>query len=330
MRRRQFITVLGGAAAAWPLSARTQQMGVAPRVGILWIAAEPVVAPFHEAFRQGLRDLGYVEGRTIVIEARFAGGKIEALLGLAEELVSLKADVIVAPSSPAVRILKQATATIPIVMANVSDPVGFGFVASLREPGGNITGFSNLMVEQVGKNVELAKEVIPNLARLAVMVNSAAPDSALVLKETQTAAQAVKFEMVSVEARAPDQLESAVAWAGGARADTLLVSTIEGLFFANRDRIIKATVKHRLPTVFAAPPYGLTSSGALLAYGANTPDMLRRSATYVDKILKGARPGELPVQQPVKFEMGVNLKTANALELTIPISILLRADEVIE
>jgi len=330
MKRRDFITLLGGVAAAWPLSARTRQMKIVPRVGILWIAPEPVVAPFHEAFRQELRELGYIEGQTIAIDARFAGGKIEALPGLAEELVRLKADVIVAPSTPAVQILKQATTAIPIVMANVSDPVGFGFVASLREPGGNITGFSNLMLEQVGKNVELAKEAIPNLVRLAVLVNSAAPDSALVLTETQTAAQTFKFEVVSVEARAPDQLESAVARASGARADALLVSTIEGMFFANRNRIIEAAANHRVPAVFAAPPYGLTSSGALLTYGANTPDILRRSATYVDKILKGAKPAELPVQQPVKFELGVNLKTANALGLTIPTSILLRADEVIE
>ena len=330
MKRRDFITLLGGVAAAWPLSARTRQMKIVPRVGILWIAPEPVVAPFHEAFRQELRELGYIEGQTIAIDARFAGGKIEALPGLAEELVHLKADVIVAPSTPAVQILKQATTAIPIVMANVSDPVGFGFVASLREPGGNITGFSNLMLEQVGKNVELAKEAIPNLVRLAVLVNSAAADSALVLTETQTAAQTFKFEVVSVEARAPDQLESAVARASGARADALLVSTIEGMFFANRNRIIEAAANHRVPAVFAAPPYGLTSSGALLTYGANTPDILRRSATYVDKILKGAKPAELPVQQPVKFELGVNLKTANALGLTIPTSILLRADEVIE
>ncbi|UVO27047.1 ABC transporter substrate-binding protein [Bradyrhizobium arachidis] len=330
MRRREIIAVLGSAALAWPLSAYTQQMRIVPRVGILWIAPEPVVTPFHEAFRQELRDLGYIEGQTIVIEARFAGGKIEALQGLAEELVRLKADVIVAPSTPAVWTLKQATKSIPIVMANVSDPVGFGFVASLREPGGNITGFSNLMVEQVGKTVELAKEAIPNLVLLAVMVNSAAPDSELVLKETQLAAQTLKFEVVSVEARVPDQLEGAVARASGARADALLVSTIEGMFFANRNRIIEAAAKHRLPAVFAAPPYGLTSAGALLTYGANTPDLLRRSATYVDKILKGVKPAELPVQQPVKFELGVNLKSANALGLTIPTSILLRADEVIE
>jgi putative ABC transport system substrate-binding protein len=330
MRRRQFIAVLGGAAAAWPLSARTQPKKGVSRVGILWIAPEPVVTPFHEAFRQELHELGYIEGQTIAIEARFAGGKSELLPGLAEELVRLKADVIVAPSTPAVRVLKQATTAIPIVMANVSDPVGFGFVASLREPGGNITGFSNLMVEQVGKTVELAKEAIPNLLRLAVMVNSAAPDSALVVMETQKAAQTIKFEVVSVEARSPDQLESAVARTSGARADALLVSTIEGMFFANRNRIIQAAANHRMPAVFAAPPYGLTSSGAFLSYGANTPDILRRSATYVDKILKGAKPGELPVQQPVKFELGVNLKTAKALGLTIPTSILLLADEVIE
>jgi len=331
MRRRELISYLGGLATVHvlrPFAARAQSH--VPRIGILWSVPRPVIEPFHDAFRQGLRELGYVEGRTIVIEARFGEGRIELLSGLAEELVRLKVDVIVAPSTPVLQALRQATTTIPIVMANVSDPVGFGFVASLREPGGNITGFSNLMVEQIGKNVELAKEVILNLHRLAVMVNPAAPDAAVVLKEAQAAAPILKFDVVSVEARAPDKLESAVARASVARADALLVSTIEGFFFANRSRIIEAAEKHRLPAVFAAPPYGLASAGALLAYGANTPDMIRRTATYVDKILKGAKPGELPVQQPVKFDLGVNLKTAKELGLAIPQSILLRADEVIQ
>ena len=332
MRRREFLLLFGRVAIApttcWPLLARAQRQ--VPHVGIVWIAPRPVVEPFHEAFLVGLRELGFVEGQTIAIDAVFGEGKIERLPALAEELVRRKVDVIVAPSTPALRALKQATTTIPIVMANVSDPVGFGFVASLREPGGNITGFSNLMVEQVGKNVELAREVMPHLARLAVMVNPAVPDAAVALKEAQAAAKILNFDVLTVEARSPAELETAVARASEARADALLVSTIEGFFFANRSRIINAAAKYRLPDVFAAPPYGLASSGALLAYGANTPDMLRRSAGYVDKILKGAKPAELPVQQPVKFELGVNLKTAKALGLTVPQSILVRADEVIE
>jgi putative ABC transport system substrate-binding protein len=301
-----------------------------PRVGILWIAPQPVVATFHEAFRQGLRDLGYVEGRSIAIEARFAGGKIEFLPGLAAELIGLKPDTIVAPATPIVRVLKQATSTIPLVMANVSDPVGFEFVASLSRPAGNITGLSNLMIEQVGKNVELCKEMVPGLSRLAVLANPAVPDAAVVFKEARIAGRKLGFEVYPLEARQPDELERAIVQASELRADALLVSTIEGFYFANRTRITEAAVKHRLPTVFAAPPFGLATAGALLAYGANTPDMLRRTAGYVDKILKGAKPADLPVEQPVKFELGVNLNTAKALGLTVPQSILVRADEVVE
>jgi putative ABC transport system substrate-binding protein len=301
-----------------------------PRVGIVWIAPQSVVAPFHEAFRQGLRELGYVEGQTIAIEARFAEGKFELLPGIAEDLVRVNVDVMVAPSISIVQFLKQATTTIPIVMANVSDPVGFGFVTSLQHPGTNITGFSNLMIEQVGKNVELFREALPDLSRLAVLVNPAAADAALVLREAQAAARILGFAVYPMEARQPSDLEGAVAQASEQRCNGMLVSTIEGFFFIDRIRIIEAAAKYRMPAVFAAPPFGLAQAGALLAYGASTPDMLRRTAGYVDKIIKGAKPADLPVQQPIKFELGVNLKTASALGLTIPQSILVRADEVIE
>jgi putative tryptophan/tyrosine transport system substrate-binding protein len=330
MRRREFITLLGSATASWTLPARGQQLGHMPRVGIVWIAPQSVVAPFHEAFRQGLRELGYVEGQTIAIEARFAEGKLELLPGIAEDLVRVNVDVMVAPSIAIVQSLKQATTTIPIVMANVSDPVGFGLVASLQHPGTNITGFSNLMIEQVGKNVELCREALPDLSRLAVLVNPAVPDAALVLREAQAAARILGFAVHPVEARQPNDLEGAVAQASEQRCNAMLVSTIEGFFFVNRIRIIEAAAKYRMPAVFAAPPFGLARAGALLAYGASTPDMLRRTAGYVDKIIKGAKPADLPVQQPTKFELGVNLKTAGALGLTIPQSILVRADEVIE
>jgi putative tryptophan/tyrosine transport system substrate-binding protein len=289
-----------------------------------------VVAPFYEAFRQGLRELGYVEGQTIAIEARFAEGKFELLPGIAEDLVRVNVDVMVAPSISIVQFLKQATTTIPIVMANVSDPVGFGFVTSLQHPGTNITGFSNLMIEQVGKNVELFREALPDLSRLAVLVNPAAADAALVLREAQAAARILGFAVYPMEARQPSDLEGAVAQASEQRCNGMLVSTIEGFFFIDRIRIIEAAAKYRMPAVFAAPPFGLAQAGALLAYGASTPDMLRRTAGYVDKIIKGAKPADLPVQQPIKFELGVNLKTASALGLTIPQSILVRADEVIE
>ena len=329
MRRREFITLIGGG-AAWPLAVRAEQGANLPRIGILWGASPSVVAPFHEAFRQGLRDAGYVEGWTIAIEARFSEGKIELLPVLAKELVRLNVDVIVAPSTPMLRVLKQETTTIPIVMANVSDPVGFGFVTSLRQPGGNITGFANLTVEQVGKNIELCKEALPELARLAVLVNPAAPDAAAVLKEAQAAARTLGFDAHPVEARQPADLEGAVEQVIKQHSGALLVSTIEGFIFANRIRIIEATIKHRVPTVFAAPPFGLAKAGALLAYGASSPDMLRRAAGYVDKILKGEKPASLPVEQPIKFELGVNMKTAKTIGVTVPVSILVRADEVIE
>jgi putative ABC transport system substrate-binding protein len=277
-----------------------------------------------------LHDLGYVEDDTIIIEARFADGKVELAPALVEDLVRRKADVIVAPSTGVVRLIRKATSAIPIVMANVSDPVGFGFVASLQRPGGTITGFSNLMVEQVGKNVELCREAISNLSRLAVLVNPAVPDATLVLKEVKAAGQALGFSVHPLEARQHEELEGAVAQASEQRADALFVSTVEGMIFANRVLIIEAAAKHRLPAVFAAPPFGLANAGALLAYGASTPDMLRQAAGYVDKIIKGAKPADLPVQQPTKFELGVNLKTAKALGLTIPSSILVRADELIE
>jgi putative ABC transport system substrate-binding protein len=201
---------------------------------------------------------------------------------------------------------------------------------SLRRPGGNITGISNLMLEQVGKNVELCMEMVPSLSRLAVLANPMVPDAAVVFKEAEAAGRSLRFDVRPVQARQPDELERAIAHARELRSDALLVSTIEGFYFANRTRIIEAANKHRLPAVFAAPPFGLATAGALLAYGANTPDMLRRTAIYVDKILKGAKPTEIPVEQLVKFELGVNLQTAKILGLTIPQSILVRADEVIE
>ena len=329
MRRREFITLLGGVAVSSVLPVRAQPRHI-PRVGIVWIASQAVVGPFHDAFREGLRELGYVEGQTIFIEARFAQGKLELLPGIAEELVRAKVDVLVAPATAIVQSLKQVTTAIPIVMANVADPVGFGFVESLQHPGANITGFSNLMVEQVGKNIELFREALPDLSRLAVLVDPAAPDATLVLREARASARVLGFSLHPVEARQPEDFDSAVRQANDQSCDGLLVSTVEGLFFVNRARIIEAAAKHRMPAVFAAPPFGLAEAGALLSYGANTPDMLRRSARYVDRIIRGAKPAELPVQQPIKFELGVNLKTAKALGLTIPPSILLRADEVVE
>jgi putative ABC transport system substrate-binding protein len=330
MKRRQFITLLGGAAASGALPSRAQQSRRTPRVGIVWIASQSAIEPFHDAFREGLREQGYVEGQSITIEARFAQGKLDLLPGIAEELVRANVDVLVAPATPVVQILQKAARTIPIVMANVADPVGYGFVASLQHPGSNITGFSNLMVEQVGKNIELFREAFHDLSRLAVLVNPEVQDSTLVLKEAQASAQLLGFSLYTAEARKPEDFDGAVRQASEQHCNGMLVSTVEGFFFSNRFKIIEATAKHRMPAVFAAPPFGLAKAGALLSYGASTPDMLRQSAGYVDKILKGASPADLPVQQPTKFELGVNLTTAKSLGLTIPPSILVRADELIE
>jgi putative ABC transport system substrate-binding protein len=330
MKRRRFITLLGGAAASAAFGARAQQLRRVPRVGIVWIAPQSVVEPFHEAFREGLREQGYIEGQSIAIDARFAQGRLELLPGITEELLRESIDVLVAPATPVVQVLQKATRTIPIVMANVADPIGYGFVASLQHPGSNITGFSNLMVEQVGKNIELFREAFHDLSRLAVLVNPEVQDSALVLKEARASAQFLGFSLYAAEAREPKDFDSAVKQASEQRCNGMLVSTVEGFFFANRFDIIEAAAKHRMPAVFAAPPFGLAKAGALLSYGASTPDMLKRSAGYVDKILRGASPADLPVQQPIKFELGVNLKTATSLGLTIPPSILLRADELIE
>jgi putative ABC transport system substrate-binding protein len=315
---------------AVPLAIQAQPPDKVPRVGVLWIAPQAVVAPLHEGFRQGLRDLGYAEGQTIVIEARFADGRVERLASLAEELVSLKVDVIVAPATPSVRAAKHATNTIPIVMANVADPVGFGFVASLARPGGNITGVANLTVELVAKNLQLLKEVVPKLSRVAVLVNPASPDAAVVWRGAQTGAQSLGLRVHLLEARAPSELAGAVTEAIKHRSDGLLVSTIEGMFFEHRGQLVDAAIKNRLPAVYAAPPYELARSGGLMAYGASSPALIRDAASYVDKILKGARPADLPVQQAAKFELVVNLRSAKALGLVVPPSVLLQANEVIQ
>jgi putative ABC transport system substrate-binding protein len=317
-------------ALAWPLAARAQSSKKVPRVGVLWIAPRAVVAPLHDALREGLRELGYVEGETIAIEMRDADGKIELLPERAAELVRLGADILVAPATPIAMALKKATATIPIVMSNAYDPVGFGLVESLSRPGGNMTGLANLTVEQVAKNVELCKEAIPSLSRLAVLVNPAVPDAVAVVREAGAAAKSFGLESEIVEARRPDEIESAIVSAKERGCEAALVSTIEGFFFANRVRMIEAAIARRLPAVFAAAPFGLARSGALIAYGASILDMHRRAALYIDKILKGASPAELPIQQPTKFELGVNLATAKALGLTIPQTILVRADEIVE
>jgi putative tryptophan/tyrosine transport system substrate-binding protein len=324
MRRRDFITLLGGAAATWPLSARAQQLEKVPRIGLL----APSSSAFDEVFRQGLRELGYVEGKNIVIEYRFAEEKFDRLPDLAVELVELKVDVIVARATQASLAAKGATRTIPIVMVGVSDPVGLGLVASLARPGANITGTSAMSAEVVGKSLELLKEVVPKLSRVAVLWN---PDNAIfqaqMLRETQVAAGTLGLELQTFGARGADEFGRVFEAMTRARAGALLVLA-DAILILHRARIVDFAEKSRVPAMYGAREYA--ADGGLMAYGPNYANIFRRGATYVDKILKGAEPADLPVEQPTKFEFVINLKAAKALGVTIPIPLLGRADEVIE
>ena len=313
-----------------PPARGAQHAGKMPRVGIVWIATPATVAPFHEAFRQGLRDLGYVEGETITLETRFAEGMADRLPGLMAEMVRLKADVIVAPTTPAVRAARQATGTIPIVMANVADPVGLGFDSSLAHPGGNITGLSNFTVELAAKTLELLKEALPRLSRVSTLVDPAHPTAELFTRGARAAANTLHLGLQVLEVGKPSGLERAFAEAGKHRAGAILVGTTEGLFSQHRQRIFDLALRHRLPAAVSGSPARFAGAGALMAYGTSTPAIYRRAATYVDKILKGAKPADLPVEQPTRFEFVINLKTARALGLTIPQSVLIRADQVIQ
>jgi len=312
---------------AAPLTAEAQQAAKAPRIGIL--EASPAVARSYlwEAFGQGLVDLGYVEGRNITIERRYAEGKWERLPDLAADLVRLKVDVIVAAPTPAIHAAKQATRTIPIVMAISGDPVGTGLVASVARPGGNITGLSIMTSELVGKQLALLKEVVPNVSRVAVLWNPANPLGTPQLREAKAAAPALAVQLQVLPVRAPSEFESAFAAMTRARAGALLVLP-DAMFGVNRPQLADLAAKSRLPAMYGLRE--LVEAGGLMAYGPHYADVFRRAATYVDKILKGAKPGDLPVEQPTKFELVINLKTAKALGLTIPPSLLQRADQVIE
>jgi putative tryptophan/tyrosine transport system substrate-binding protein len=328
LRRREFITLLGGA-AAWPLAARGQQPAKVPRIGYLSPgSASAGLLSRDEAFRQGLRDLGYVEGRNIVIEDRFAEAKFDRLAGLAAELVRLEVDVIVAVVTQASLAAKDATKTIPIVMAGVSDPLGSGLVASLARPGANITGTSSMTAEVVGKSLELLKEAISKLSRVAVFWN---PDNAVfqaqMLRETEVAAAALGVKLQTFGVRGPGELDRAFAAITRERVDALLVLA-DPILALHQARIVDFAQKSRLPAMYGIKEYA--AAGGFMTYAANMGDQFRRAAIYVDKILKGAKPADLPVEQPTKFEFVINLKTAKALGLEVPATLLARADEVIE
>ncbi len=327
--RREFIGTLAGGLLTAPLAADAQQAAKIARIG--YLATNLAAASYQpEAFRQGLRDLGHVEGRNVVIEYRDAEGKLERLPALAAELVALKVDVIVAPPTLAAVAAKQAIKTIPIVFAVATDPVGSGLVTSLARPGGNVTGLSSFGPELVGKCLELLKQAVPGVSRVAVLWQPDAHGEHTqkdMLKEAEVAARAQGERLQVVEARGPANFDRAFSDMTRARAGalTVLPST---MFFIERRRLVALAAKHRLPAVY--PSREFVDAGGLMAYGSDLADMLRRTATYVDKILKGAKPGDLPVEQPTKFELVINLKAAKALGLTIPPSMLGRADEVVE
>jgi putative ABC transport system substrate-binding protein len=324
MERRRFIEVIAGGLLAAPLAAKAQEAGKVARIGVLNSGSPP--APFVESFKQGLRELGYVEGRNISIEYRWAEGRDERLPGLAADLVRLKVDVIVASSQAAVA-AKQATTAIPIVMPIITDPVRLGLVASLARPGGNVTGFATQNDELPGKWMELVKETLPKVSRVAVLFQPTY-DGGVQLKASEAAARSLGMRLHALKVERPDDFVTAFAEVRKNRAEALIVSS-SGLFYVHRTRLVEFAAKHRVPTIYHQSEF-VVGSGGLMSYGPDFHDLFRRSATYVDKILKGAKPGDLPVQQPTKFELVINLKTAKALGLTIPPSLLQRADEVMQ
>ena len=327
--RRTFLAGTGALLLAVPLAAEAQPAGKVYRIGFLSPASpsDPRVQRFLAAFRNGLGELGYVEGQTIAIESRWAAGKYERLPGLAAELVRLKMEVIVTAAVPAIRAAKEATSTIPIIMAVVVDPVATGLVASLARPGGNITGLSLMTPELVGKQLEMLKEVVPKASRVAVLWNPANPGNAPQLRAAEVAARTLGVRLQPLEARGPREIDSAFAAMSkeGASAVVVLVDVV---FIDQRTRIADLAATRRLPSVYGLPEY--VEAGGLMAYGPSYIANYRRAAVYVDKILKGAKPGDLPIEQPTKFEFVINLKAAKALGLTIPPSLLQRADEVIQ
>ena len=305
-----------------------QQPTKVPRIGYLGATSVSATSDRTEPFRQGLRELGYVEGKNIVIEWRYAEGKLDRLPALAAELVRLKVDIIVTSGPIPTRAAKEATVTIPIVMAQDSDPVANGFVASLARPGGNITGLSTLRPELSGKQLELLKETVPKLSRVAVFGTSTHPGNAQSLKEVELAARGFGVKLQYLDVLDPKDIETAFRAASKGRADAVLFLVAGGVASGHRTQIVDLAVKSRLPVIYGGRD--LVEAGGLMSYGVTNLVLDRRAATYVDKILKGAQPAELPVEQPTKFELVINLKTAKQIGLTIPQTVLYRADRVIK
>ena len=325
MRRREFITLLGGV-TAWPLAARAQQSAKLPTIGFLGTSTPLAMSQWIAAFVQRLRELGWIEGRTVALEYRWAEGRSERMAEIAAEFVRLKVDIIVTYATPPVVAAKQATAVIPIVSAVMGDAVGTGLVASLARPGGNVTGLSILTPDLAGKRLELLREVAPGVRRLAFLANISNPITAPEMGQVRAAAGTLGLDVIALEIRRPEDIVPAFETLKG-RAQALYVAG-DPLVLANRVRINTLSLVAQLPAIYNSREY--VEAGGLMSYGVNWPDLFRRTAEYVDKILRGAKPADLPVEQPSKFDLVINLTTAKALGLTIPEAFLLRADEVIE
>jgi putative ABC transport system substrate-binding protein len=327
MKKKITVLTLCAMLFALCVSAEAQQPGKKPRIGYLTATSLAAIAARTEAFRQGLRELGYIEGKTIIIEERHAEGKLDRLPSLAAELVRLHVDVIVSAGPGDTRAAKNLTSTIPIIMAQDSDPVGNGFVASLARPGGNITGLSTLAPEISGKRLELLYETVPKLVRVAVFGRSTRPGNAQAVGAVERAATTFRIKLQYVDVEGPAELDAAFQTAVSQRADAVLV--LEAPVFINqRTRIAELAAKRRLPAIYSRAEN--VEAGGLISYGVSVTDMFRRAAIYVDKILKGTKPADLPVEQPTKFELVINLKTAKQIGLTIPPNVLARADKVIK
>jgi putative ABC transport system substrate-binding protein len=325
MNRRAFITLLGGT-APWPLAARAQQPGKLRTIGFLGQSTRSGASEWVAAFVQRLRELGWIEGRNVATEYRWAEGREERFAEIAAEFVGLKVDIIVTSGTPHVLAAKQATSVIPIVFAAAGDPVGTGLVASLARPGGNATGLSSQSTDLAGKRLEILREVVPSLRRLAILANVGNPAATLEMNEVQAAARTLGLEVIPLEIRRGEDIAPAFEALKG-RGEALY-AVIDSIVNASRIRINTSALGARLPTMHGSRDY--VEAGGLMSYGPNTPDLFRRAADFVDKILRGAKPGDIPVEQPTKFDFIVNLTTAKALGLTVPASLLARADEVIE
>ena len=326
--RRTFVGGLAFGVVAAPSMVAAQQGARVWRIGFLssWSRQSLIESGNHDAFIQGMRDLGYVEGKNLVIEGRFADGQYERLPALAADLVRLKVDLIVAAPSPAIRAAQQATATIPIVFPSTGDPVGAGFAASLARPGGNLTGLSNLNLDVSAKLLELLKTMVPTMSRVAILANPGSSTESAMLQSMAQAAQKLGLQLLVVEARTEQEIDGGFATMARQRVDAMVIAA-DGFLNMQRRQIADLAIKYHLPSVTQSSKY--PRAGGLMSYG-QADNIYRRAASYVDKILRGANPGELPIEQPTRFELIINMKTAKALGITIPQSMLLRVDEVIE